>query len=277
MSFKVNSQGSPVGASGSTGASSGTSPSPGAIASPTASPSSSSSPGPSPSPGIGVKQVAAGAEHTCALFNDDAVRCWGFGGHGELGDGKTQESAYPTRVKNLGTGIRSIGALGYSTCAVFNDGTVKCWGANWSGQLGDGTFNDSALPVTVTGLDHVIQVGGGEDFACAVKDSGEVWCWGYNQFGQAGDNTGTDHTSPVQIAGITNAIQVAGNYGAACARLLDGKIKCWGRNDEGNLGNGNFTSTHIPVQVVGITTATSISGGTWDDNFCAALANGTGV
>jgi len=108
--------------------------------------------------------VAAGYRHSCALLQDGRVQCWGDNTYGELGDGAfvppgttrgadlTQHSAVPVDVLGISTAVAITAAPGFHTCALLQDGTVKCWGDNGSGQLGDGTRNGTSTAVTVQGI-----------------------------------------------------------------------------------------------------------------------------
>jgi alpha-tubulin suppressor-like RCC1 family protein len=99
-----------------------------------------------------VAAIAAGGAHTCALMQGGPVKCWGLNANGELGDGTTVSRLTPVTVKRLGGRAVRIAAGALTTCAVLRSGTVKCWGQNDSGQLGDGTVTDRHLPVRVIGL-----------------------------------------------------------------------------------------------------------------------------
>ena len=87
-------------------------------------------------PGLaaGVATVSAGTLHTCAVMGSGAVRCWGFNGYGQLGDGTTLGSPVPVDVTGLATGIMAVAAGGYHACALTAAGGVKCWGRNDKGQ-----------------------------------------------------------------------------------------------------------------------------------------------
>ena len=92
----------------------------------------------------GVRAIAAGYVHTCALTNVGSVKCWGWGEHGQLGDGTTTFShATPVDVNGLTGGVLTIAAGDVYTCVAMSTGGVKCWGWNISGQLGDGTDSDT--------------------------------------------------------------------------------------------------------------------------------------
>ncbi len=100
----------------------------------------------------GVGKIEAGWNHTCAVTSGGEMKCWGWNFYGQLGDGTTVNQNVPARVEYLTNGVKEI-ALGWGhTCMVTELGGVKCWGLNGSGQLGDGTWADSMVPLTVIGL-----------------------------------------------------------------------------------------------------------------------------
>ena len=100
----------------------------------------------------GVVAISAGHEHTCALLNSGAVKCWGYNSDGQLGDRTTDDRSSPVAVYGLASGVLSVTAGRYHTCAVLTSGAVKCWGDNSNGQLGDGRPVGSSSPVAVSGL-----------------------------------------------------------------------------------------------------------------------------
>ena len=140
--------------------------------------------------------IATGGFHSCAIVTDGKVRCWGDDGLGQLGDGTLGDfSLVPVEVSGL-TGATALAAGEFFTCALRDDSTVWCWGANGFGQLGDGTTADSPVPVQVAGLpdpdDHpALALTAGNGHTCVlVDDLGEpALCWGANTFGQLGHKT----------------------------------------------------------------------------------------
>lgn len=203
----------------------------------------------------GVRAIAAGYYHTCALTISGGVKCWGDNTYGQIGDGTTTNRLVPVDVSGLTSGVQAIAAGGTHTCAVTTSGGVKCWGRNWDGQLGDGTTTSCTTPVDVSGLTTgVVALAAGNFHTCALSTSGGVKCWGRNGSGQVGDGTMYNvRLTPVDVIGLTAGAQTiaAGGY-HTCAITAAGGDQCWGRNDSGQIGNGTTTSQAVPVDVVGL-------------------------
>jgi len=223
-----------------------------------------------------AQRAASGGYHTCALLDDDAVLCWGRNGDGQLGDGTTTDSLSPTEVQ-LSTSPAPISvACGLQhTCALNEDGNVRCWGYNNKGQLGDGTTTGRALPVLVTGLaSPALGISAGRYHTCAVLTGGGVSCWGMNENGELGNGTGLNSSTPVVVSGLTSGVlSVAAGAYHTCALLQgSGSVMCWGSNTEGQLGDGTLVRRLTPVDVSGITAVASLSAGGY--HTCAALDGG---
>jgi hypothetical protein len=171
-----------------------------------------------------------------------------------------------------------------------NDGTVWAWGYNYDGELGNGTWNSSNVPVQVSGLTSVTAIAGGGGHSLALKNDGTVWAWGYNYGGELGNGTWNSSNVPVQVSSLTGITAIAaGDGGHSLALKNDGTVWAWGDNEYGELGNGTNTNSNVPVQVSGLTGITAIAGGVvhsiavkndgtvwaWGNNGNGQLGNGT--
>src|SRR5213593_484201 len=179
------------------------------------------------------------------------------------------------------TGVRGATAVhvgAFHSCALLQDGTVRCWGANESGQLGDGTVTNASTPVTVARIAGAAAISGGGFHTCARFPDGTLQCWGRNNAGQLGPAvTGERSLTPMPVTGVTASAVRAGGF-HTCALPGDGTVLCWGQNDLGQLGNGTVSPTvnapnPAPASVSGITTAVAVAAGGW--HTCALLQDGT--
>jgi alpha-tubulin suppressor-like RCC1 family protein len=155
--------------------------------------------------GAGVQGTTAqGGYHTCALLTNGSVSCWGYNGHGELGNG-TSSGPQPVGTAvtaNLPASASSVAAGGYHTCAIVG-GAVMCWGADESAQLGRGTSSgDLLLPGVISGTPPpALSIDAGGYHTCAVFSGApdDVRCWGRNTEGQVGRNSNNFPVDPVTI------------------------------------------------------------------------------
>jgi hypothetical protein len=219
--------------------------------------------------------LAVGGFHNCALLSDRTVKCWGRNQDGQVGNGDntTDVRAPNLAVSGLGS-VAAIAAGGYHSCALMADSTVRCWGRNTRGQLGDGTDSFfSSTPVTVSGMTTAVSVSGGFYHTCALLRDATVQCWGDNDSGQIGNTLGYSNV-PMTVAGIANAVAVSAGSYHSCALLADATVRCWGRNTNGQLGNGALTNSPSPVMVGGLTGPGFLSAG--GIHTCALTADRSG-
>ncbi len=242
----------------------------------------------------GVRDLAVGSSHSCAVLGSGEVRCWGLGALGRP-VGWPPFSSLPGVVENgAGTGalsgIAQVTAGQSVSCGLETTGRVVCWGANGSGELGDGTTTSSTRPVAVsdpagTGrLGDVEQITGSMTHHCARQSTGEVRCWGGNSEGQLGDGTTSARSRPIAVlaeagaGSLSGVSQVSAGYTHTCAVLASGEARCWGRNDEGQLGDGTTTDRARPIAVRNtdgtgpLTGVVEILAGA--DHSCARLVDG---
>lgn len=231
----------------------------------------------------GAFGISASSASVCALLTSGQVKCWGMNVSGQLGDGTTTTRTAPVLVTGI-TSATSIASssMGKSFCANLSDQTVKCWGENTYGKLGDGTNANRSTPVQVLGLSGVVQISLGDQSACARTSDAKIKCWGKNNIGQLGGGSAPAQMIPKNgdilstLGPVRSISSNSANSSAACALLTSGSIKCWGENGYLLLGNGGSTTTHshiTPVSVSGISTATQISMGF--SHACSLLADGT--
>ena len=202
-------------------------------------------------------QLAAGKYHTCALLRRGELVCWGFNDKGQLGLGHVRnigddEPPWPHGQVKLPRKARAITAGRQHTCALLEDGSVRCWGLNNKGQLGLGDTQDRGHRETVQALpalelgQRATAVAAGDMHTCALLEDGSVRCWGSNQFGQLGlghkrhiaDDESLMTQGPVPLGHPAVELR-AGSY-HTCAILSTDDVRCWGLNSFGQLGLGHL-------------------------------------
>lgn len=163
-----------------------------------------------------------------------------------------------------------MSSAGSTSCAVQRaDRSVRCWGQNWYGQLGDGSqtfyYNDYHTS-TVSGITDAAQVAVGGYYACYLSTSGHVKCWGLNGYSNLGDGTNIDSSTPVWVTPAWGAgkkvvsIAVSESY-TACAAVDDGSVWCWG-NLGGLTGDGTYVADLVqatPTKIEGVSGAATVS------------------
>jgi hypothetical protein len=198
----------------------------------------------------GVTAIAAGSTHSLAVKSDGTVWVWGYNRSGQLGisPDPNLRRLTPVQVSGL-TGVITIAAGSNHSLAVKSDGTVRAWGANWNGQLGDGSRTDRFSPVQVSGLTGVKTIAAGSAHTLALKSNGTVWTWGRNSQRQLGDGTTTDRWTPIPVSGMTGVASLAGGLWHSLALRYDGTVVWgWGEGGYGQFGNGlNFYYTPFPI------------------------------
>jgi alpha-tubulin suppressor-like RCC1 family protein len=187
--------------------------------------------------------ITAGANHTCATKTDGTISCWGENTGGRTGLGiTTGDTLSPTQV-GTDTNWQTVSAGTQHTCARKTTGTLWCWGANGSGELGDGTTTGRTTPTQVGAASDWQSVATGMYSTCATRTSGTLWCWGANGSGQLGDGTQTNRSTPTQVGTDTNWATATTGSQFACATRVTGPIWCWGLNTNNQLGAERITPT----------------------------------
>ena len=252
--------------------------------------------------GTGRTAVAVSAGHatTCAILDNGELKCWGSDDGGQLGNGgsNTKIGSPPSTAIDLGMGRTAVAvSVGYAhTCAILDNGDLKCWGSNSYGVLGFSSSISSSLsspPTSAIDLGSgrtAVAVSAGKYHTCAILDNGSMACWGRNNVGQLGDGTTTDRVTPALTnslgAGRTAVALETGNNGPGggaghtCAILDNGDLKCWGSDAGGELGDGGTISAldyldEPPTAAIDLgsgRTAVAVSAGA--EHTCALLDNG---
>ncbi len=208
--------------------------------------------------------IALGLYHSCALLQGGAVKCWGNNANGQLGQGDTNARGQsPNQLGSnlapidLGAPAVAVAPGYYHTCALLQDGAVKCWGSNYYSQLGLGDTDDrgdqpgemgSNLPAVDLGA-SAVAIGAGGVHNCALLVGGSVKCWGSNEDGRLGlgdlnsrgdvpNEMGTN--LPDVDLGAVNVMKLFVGIGHQCVKLDTGLCKCWGFNASGQLGLGDI-------------------------------------
>jgi alpha-tubulin suppressor-like RCC1 family protein len=204
----------------------------------------------------GITEIAAGGDHALALRADGTVYAWGRNTWGQLGTGSCDPSDFPTAVPGLAD-VRLIACggdtiYGGHSLAVDASGTLWAWGANRSGQLGDGTTGERSSPVAIPAEGDVIGIAAGGCFSLALRSDGTLCAWGDNAYGQLGDGTRDNRAVPAPLSGLPRVTGLAAGAQHALVVLADGSLRAWGRNTAGMLGDGTLTDRLAPVAVAGI-------------------------
>ena len=253
--------------------------------------------------GSGVSAVAVGGGFSCAVASG-AAQCWGNDSEGQLGNGGFSPSTTPVPVLGLSANVIGIAAGRSHGCALVGNDLahpVKCWGNNASGQLGNGSANQSYSPVDVVFFpplsvnDSVTAVTASGSHSCAQVNRGGalgMTCWGDNEHGELGvAGPPVLNPAPTSVLGATAGVTAisAGTGAAHVCAAINGAAECWGSNVSGELGNGIYADSSVAQPVVGLSAGTSalaagfyhtcavVSGAAqcWGDNSDGELGNGS--
>ena len=168
------------------------------------------------------------------------LQCWGKNDFGQVGvDTGGVRVNPPQPVSQLSTDIKAVATGTSHTCALTNQGGVKCWGSNSMGQLGVSSIEETNIPQEVTGLQSGVKaISAGSEHNCALLNGGEVKCWGGNGFGQLGRGyiSGSDYMPETTLPLAGKAIKVTSGGLGVCVLLENGKVQCWGDASFGQLG-----------------------------------------
>ncbi|MGB2278342.1 MAG: hypothetical protein ACPH5Y_08160, partial [Candidatus Poseidoniaceae archaeon] len=253
---------------------------------------------------IAANKLTLAEYHTCAIDANDSLICWGSDNYGQLGDGgdyvdqlSNQSSSVwspPSIPVDVGAGRYpvSVNTAERHTCAILDNGDLKCWGSDHYGKLGDGGSIDpstydasvvvgspSATPIDLGQGRTAVAVAPGDHHACAILDNGSVKCWGSDENGQLG--TGSSHgrisapiNQTVDLGANRTAVAIDSGKQHTCVILDNADMKCWGWNSRGQLGDGTEYSKDTPVSVNLGAGRTAVALDLGDLHTCAILDNG---
>jgi alpha-tubulin suppressor-like RCC1 family protein len=218
--------------------------------------------------GVSGASISAGGFHNFAFQSDGTIAGWGECIYGQLGNGvvtppsssggppplPTFSLPTPVILSNLPP-IAKLVAGDYHTVAVTTDDAVLAWGANWHGQLGDGTRTNRLNPVAVLGLSDVKAIAAGSRHTLAVLEDGSVWGWGRNDYGQVGNGNRVDQWTPTRATNLSEVVSVAGGLYHSLALRADGSVWSWGADEI------RPEPSMVPRLVPGLSIVTAIAAG----------------
>ena len=251
-----------------------------------------------------------------AKDSDGKLYSWGLNSLGELGDGTTDVSYMPICISNIensplnGKNIVEVHNYDSTIIAKDSNGKLYSWGYNNSGQLGNGTTENSSMPVCISDIEgsplngkNIVKVYADYSTMIAKDSNGKLYSWGENYYGQLGNGTTANSSMPICISDIENSplrekniVNIYWDANTIIAKDSNGKLYSWGRNNFGQLGNGTTENSSMPVCIsniessplkgknivdvynYGSTIIAKDSSGklyTWGRNYYGKLGNGT--
>ncbi len=222
-------------------------------------------------PGLSnVVAIDAGYYYNLALLADGQVMTWGYDYYGELGDGVGVETGcecvdHPVLVPGV-SGAVGISADWYVASALLQDGTIRNWGYNYDGELGNGVFTTVSStecyclgPVSPTGLASARETASGGYHGLALLSNGTVSGLGRNEYGEVGNGEFSESTTPIAVRNLSNAKAVSAGAYHSLALLSNGTVMGWGRSDDyGQVGDGTLEDRNTPVAVQGLSGVSGI-------------------
>ena len=200
--------------------------------------------------------------------NDGKLYSWGDNNWGKLGNGTTDNRSMPICISNIensplkGRNVVDVYISAYNVMARDSAGKLYTWGDNNNGELGNGTTNESSMPICISEIEgsplkgkNIVEIY--IDGSVIAKDSsGKLYSWGYNSCGQLGNGTKDDSSMPICISEVEGSplkgknivdIYIDEYASSVIAKDSSGKLYTWGNNYYGQLGNGTTTNSSMPI------------------------------
>ncbi|WP_395044376.1 T9SS type A sorting domain-containing protein, partial [Flavobacterium sp.] len=195
------------------------------------------------------EDVTTGSKRSFAKKSNGTLWAWGNNQNGALGISSSATTINtPTQIgtENNWSTIKSFAG---STFAIKQNGTLWAWGANGSGQLGDGTTTNRTTPIQVSLSSNWSKITVGTNHALALKSDGTLWSWGYNYYGALGNGSNVNIIVPTQVGSDNNWVEISAGGNFSMSIKNDGTLWSWGKNDSGQLGQNNLININVPTQV----------------------------
>lgn len=222
-----------------------------------------------PLPLLAFAALGAGYDHTCAVTTAGVLYCWGGNNAGQLGNGGTTRSAYPSPVSGGLLGA-SVGTGFSRSCVLTATGAPWCWGDTSLTNIIMGSGPN--VPAQVSGAPVLVTLTGGGMHACGLTAAGVAYCWGSNYWGQLGDPTTSGANAPRAVTGGLTFLALAAGGSHTCGIAADSTAWCWGYNGMGGLGDSSTSAAGAPVKVRSNLHFASLSAGPM--HTCGVTASG---
>jgi alpha-tubulin suppressor-like RCC1 family protein len=226
--------------------------------------------------------IAAGDYHALAVTRSGQLWVWGYNLSLQLGiempvikytsrtPAAMQYLPFPMRVPDL-TGVVAAAGGATHSLALLRDGTVRAWGTNRTGQVGDGTTTDRRMPVRVVGVENAVRILAFSDVSAALLANGTVMTWGYSGgvHGRSGLRDDTPQPTPTLVRGVTGIRDISMGSEHMVALTTTGTVVTWGNQRFGERGHPGIEPAPIP----GLNNVASIAACT--SRTMVVLENGT--
>jgi alpha-tubulin suppressor-like RCC1 family protein len=221
----------------------------------------------------GLEKVVAGNDHACFL-SDAGIKCYGDNTNGELGNATTTASLTAVTPISYTDAPTDLAAANGATCAIYDEGEVKCWGNNADGRVGNNSSaGNTTSPTAIdTASKGYTSISGKYDHFCAVYRGG-LKCWGDGANGKLGNGIASDELTPYIARTTSDAVEsVSAGKNHTCY-VAKGGVKCIGKGDDGQLGDGLASNSFAWVNALAVGSGvTEVAAG--GDHTCAIINNG---